>query len=341
MTTFDPDALSRDRFAFLKPLVPTRVFQTYWKFAAERQRIFLRRIRGEPQPWTQDPILGTYKFTNAYRASDRVSQYLVRNVIYSGTQTNKEVSFRTLLFKFFNRIDTWELLQSGVQQICWEGYSYERYDTLISAALDGGHRIYSAAYIMPSGGGTFQRKHRMHLRLLEKMMNEELPERITSCKTMHDAFLLLRSYPTIGDFLAYQYVTDLNYSEMLNFSENEFTVAGPGARDGIRKCFSDVGGMSDAEVIRLIAQAQFECFKIEGIRFPSLWGRPLQLIDCQNLFCEVDKYSRVAHPELTGRSGRTRIKQQFRPLQQRLSLWYPPKWEINTKLNDAPENLPT
>ena len=48
---------------------------TFWRFAAERQAIFFRRFHGEPCPWTDDTILQEHKFTNAYRASDRVSQY--------------------------------------------------------------------------------------------------------------------------------------------------------------------------------------------------------------------------------------------------------------------------
>ena len=61
------------------PLKPTVVYDTYWRFAAERQEIFFRRVvRTSQPPWTADPILAEYKFTNAYRASDRVSQYLIR-----------------------------------------------------------------------------------------------------------------------------------------------------------------------------------------------------------------------------------------------------------------------
>src|SRR5688500_966390 len=63
-------------------LTTTPVFFAYWKFAAERQQIFFRRLRGEAGKPTSDPILLRYKFTNAYRASDRVSQYLIGNVIY-------------------------------------------------------------------------------------------------------------------------------------------------------------------------------------------------------------------------------------------------------------------
>jgi hypothetical protein len=48
------------------------------------------------------------------------------------------------------------------------------------------------------------------------------------------------------------------------------------------------------------------------------------------LFCEVDKYSRVIHPEIAGISGRNRIKQQYRPSSDPLaSPWFPPKWGIN------------
>ncbi len=63
--------------------------------------------------------------------------------------------------------------------------------------------------------------------------------------------------------------------------------------------------------------------------FDDLWGRALQLIDCQNLFCEVDKYARAAHPEVRGLSGRTRIKQRFSPRTEPITAWYPPKWGIN------------
>jgi len=68
------------------------------------------------------------------------------------------------------------------------------------------------------------------------------------------------------------------------------------------------------------------------LKFQTLWGRRLQLIDCQNLFCEVDKYSRIKHPEVQGITGRTRIKQKFRAKPEKLDIWYPPKWCLNDKI---------
>jgi hypothetical protein len=285
----------------MTPAKPSVVFDAYWHFAAERQRIFMARFAGAEGPWTSDEILKTYKFTNAYRASDRVSQYLIRNVIYSEFTSVQDTFFRILLFKLFNKIETWELLQTQLGPITWQSYDYTDFDRVLSAAMQRKSTIYSAAYIMASGAKQFSvlRKHQSHLKLIELMMAEEVPARLAACKSMRQAFELLKGYPLIGDFLGYQLVTDFNYSELVHFSEREFTVPGPGARDGIRKCFTS-----------------------------TLWGRPLQLIDIQNVFCEVDKYSRVRFPDVAGYSGRTRIKQAYKGAREPIQYFYPPKWKL-------------
>ena len=53
-------------------------------------------------------------------------------------------------------------------------------------------------------------------------------------------------------------------------------------------------------------------FERLGLSFQRLGSRRLHLIDCQNLFCEISKYARAAHPDVAGLSGRTRIKQAYR-----------------------------
>lgn len=323
------------------PAVPTQVFDSYWSFATERQAIFFKRFHGAPPPWTSDPVLNEYKFTNAYRASDRVSQYLIRHVIYQGDMSPAEVFFRTLLFKLFNRIDTWELLSERLGPPTFRRYRFDRYDDVLSRALASGKRIYSAAYIMPSGGGRAgtQRKHTMHLRLLERMMSDRLYERIAKSRSMGQAFENLRTYPTIGDFLAYQYVTDLNYGPLTDFTEMEFVVPGPGSLSGVGKCFANLGGLTEGEIIKWVAERQSDEFQARGLPFQTLWGRPLQLIDCQNLFCEVDKYARVVHPTFTAAQGRTRIKQRYRLNTGQIDYWYPPKWGLNDKIRDGEKHV--
>ncbi|MFC1675918.1 nucleotide kinase domain-containing protein [Planctomycetota bacterium] len=321
-------------FRHLIPAKPTVVYETYWRFAAERQAIFFKRAQGATSPWTNDPILKQYKFTNVYRASDRVSQYLIRNVIYRGDQSATEVFFRIVLFKVFNKIETWQLLERKLSTITYSEYSFNRYDEILNNALKGRLGVFSGAYIMPSGCSSFghRQKHRNLLMLIENMMADNIPLRITETFSMQKAFELLRSYPMLGDFLAYQLVTDINYSELTNFTEMDFVVPGPGARNGIRKCFESIGGLNEVEIIRLMVDKQEDEFKHFGLEFKSLWGRPLHLIDCQNLFCEVDKYARIAHPEIKGASKRKRIKQLFRPKQDQIEYWYPPKWGLNKYL---------
>lgn len=314
----------------------TPVFETYWRFAARRQALFMRRVAGDPPPWTDDPILAKHRFTNAYRAADRVSQYLIRQVLYQGKQTGEEIFFRTLLFKLFNRIETWEALISAFGMPTWKGFRYERYARILDGVLERDERLYSGAYIMPSPSLGNSRKHRNHLRLLELMMRDRAPSHLERASSLEKAFRILRGYPSLGDFLAFQFTIDLNYSEMLDFSEMDFVVAGPGARDGMRKCFSDTAGLSDSDVIRAVATLASRQFDRLGLHFDTLWGRSLQLIDCQNLFCEVGKYARVAHPEFRGGSGRIRIKQRFVPRSARLPQWYPPKWKLRIPQAAAP-----
>jgi hypothetical protein len=165
--------------------------------------------------------------------------------------------------------------------------------------------------------------------LVEKMLKEGLPSQIQDCTTMRSGYDLLLSYPLIGKFLAYQYITDINYSEITNFSEEEFTIPGPGARDGIRKCFTSLGGITETELIKMLAERQEYEFERLGLDFKYLGGRRLQYIDIQNVFCETDKYSRVAHPDIVGISGRTRIKQLFKPNKKPIDYFFPPKWKVD------------
>jgi len=313
-----------------RTLHPTPVFDTYWRFAAQRQAVYQARLASQPGPWTDDPVLLRHRFTNCYRAADRVSQFLIRHVSYTGSQELEEVVFRTLLFRMFNRTSTWQLLREALGEISWENFDYTAYDDVLTAAFAGGRKLYSAAYLVPPPRLGADRKHSNHLRLLELMMTTDIGGRITEGGSLAAAFEILRSYPAMGDFLAYQFAIDLNYSAAYDFDEMEFVVAGPGARDGIRKCFGLAADGIEADVIAYMAAHQQEHFARLGLTFTGLFGRPLQLIDCQNLFCEVDKYARVTHPDIAGHSGRSRIKQLFSPVAEPVSAWFPPKWGLQT-----------
>ena len=310
----------------------TRGFDTYWRFAAERQQIYLRRIMGCPVGHlTLDPVLATYRFTNPYRAADRVSQYLINHVQYDKRWNWRDTFVRTLIFKIFNRIDIWCYLSETVGEPDYDSLT----DTRIERALGkvaGMRPIYSPAYIMPVPRQYTGPKYVRHLALIRDIVADGAHKRIQEASTMSQGFAILRSYDSIGSFLAYQYITDLNYSRHLLFSENEFTVPGPGALRGLKKCFITANEFSPSYLLKWTADRQNREFSSRELQWQGLWGRELKLIDIQNLFCEVDKYTRVALPDLgTGVAG-TRIKQRYRPNNTPLTTWFPPKWRINERI---------
>jgi alpha-glutamyl/putrescinyl thymine pyrophosphorylase clade 1 len=243
------------------------------------------------------------------------------------------VFFRTMLFKIFNRIDTWEALENKLGPLEWDRVSLSKIDRALGVLLSLGGKIYSAAYIMPSPALGHKRKHSNHLALLRQMMDDRLPERVRQAPSLRSVYELILGYPGIGPFLAFQYTIDLNYSSMMDFEEREFVVAGPGALDGISKCFVDTGGRSAEDIIYWMMDHQDAEFSRLGLAFPGLFGRRLQPIDCQNLFCEISKYARVAHPEVSGVANRTRIKQSYRPSGRPAPQpQFPERWGLNAAI---------
>ena len=161
-------------------LKKTKVYDTYWKFACERQNIFMRKLMGEKDNLTEDIILREYKFTNTYRASDRVSQYLIKNVIYQRGYTEEDTIFRILLFKIFNKIETWEKLENIFGRLNYENFDVDQYGKVLNIFFEQGEKLYSGAYIMASGKSAFgyERKFMNHLMLIDYMMKIILPKKL-------------------------------------------------------------------------------------------------------------------------------------------------------------------
>jgi hypothetical protein len=305
----------------------SEVYDTYWYFAAERQRIFFKRLRQEMPPYTQDPILTSYKFCNVYRACDRVSQFLIRQVIYDHPFDDVNMLFRIFLFRLFNKHETWIELVKQVGEISLNTFSAGTY----AAALEDirlRQPIYGNAFILCANKAYgFDQKHRNHLALLEHVfVSSEIGSRLADSECLEHLFRQLKSLPLIGNFMAYQIAIDMNYSTVFDFDEDDFTVAGPGALRGIAKCFEATGTASPADIIRYMVQHQDEEFDRLGLNFQSLGGRKLHAIDCQGLFCEVDKYCRVKFPDI--KSNRTRIKASYKPTAAPIDFFFPPKWKI-------------
>tara|TARA_R110002072_G_scaffold165194_8_gene318375 strand:- start:217 stop:1215 length:999 start_codon:yes stop_codon:yes gene_type:complete len=315
-------------------LETSELASVYWKFAALRHGIYLARLAGKSSKLAGDPIIEKYKFTNAFRAADRTSQYLIREVIYGACKDlqPEDQLLNILLFKMFNRSETWESLVAaeGVPTMQTDPRSLV---AVLRKNVRAGKKLYSAAYIMPPPKMSPElSKFERHIYLLFREARSGLLSRLCASDTLQALYENLRMVPSLGPFLAFQYAVDIAYSEVVSASESDFVVAGPGAIRGVNKCFTNRRGLTTEQVIFHMYENQEEYFRQQEICFEGLGGRPLQPVDCQNLFCEVDKYARVAYPELNGSSGRARIKQKYQPHPLQVTGWFPPKWGINESL---------
>jgi hypothetical protein len=334
--------------SFIDKLESTVVWQSFWNFIIERHSIYLKRILGEPPPWTDDPIFQQYKFTNVFRACDRESQYLIKEVIYNPAYPTdcEEIVFRVLLFKLFNKIEAWEVLTKVFGVPTWKEFNQDAYAKALGDAWNKGKGvdIWNRAYVQNQN--VFQEykyKHERYLALVKHMMDDQLPARLIAPPTYEGVCRLLQSYPLHKKgFISMQHLTDLNYSPVIDFDENDFIVPGPGCLNGMRKCFQNLFAkepkIREAQTLLyyLVEQQDvfFEKVKCEPV---TLFSRKLTCIDFQNVFCETDKYARVAHREYNlpndrGTGMSNKIKQTFTPTGPLPKPFFPPKWGLKVVL---------
>jgi alpha-glutamyl/putrescinyl thymine pyrophosphorylase clade 1 len=316
-----------------RPINRPLIYDLYWQFASRRQAAFDRRASGKPRPWSDDPIIERFKFCNVFRAADRVSQYMIRTVACApSTGAAADRLFRIIAFRTFSQVDTWNGL---MQRLNRPPVLEDLASGAFEAALDDIKRerggLYTGAFILcATKAFGFDEKHRNHVALFKHMFFEQYAaERILGANSFEHVVKILQSFPLTGPFMSYQIATDINYSDLIEFDENDYTQAGPGALRGIKKAFVSLGDFTPSDIIKRMVDRQEAEFNRLELPFHGLWGRPLHAIDCQGLFCELDKYCREAVPELT--NARSRIKARFRPSSEPIRFCFPAKWGLNNR----------
>lgn len=186
-----------------RTLKVSKVFRLFFWFVCERHRVFQRRLAGEPAPWTDDDALASHPYINVFRVLDRTSQYILTNVIGGTKHTLKDAFFRVLLFRTFNRIDTWEYLEEKRGSLTCDDFDVQEYECLLEAVTGS---LYSGAYIMPAPVKEFgyRTNPQNHLRLIDLMMSLKVYDKLKRMKHLKDAHGYLCLFPSMGDFIAMQ-----------------------------------------------------------------------------------------------------------------------------------------
>lgn len=328
-------------------------YYLYWM--KERMDIFWRKLEDSPvsiqkdliaetKIWTNDAILVKHKFTNVYRCLDRVSQYLIKEIIYNGkAYTQKDMIFRIILFKHFNKIETWELLLKEFGDItCQVSFTAisDFIDTLPSDIV-----IYSNAFMLTAsfmrsenlikkmGINRSDPKHREYTKIFDYYLNKEgYYEKILSAVSLKHLTGILSDICAVGPFLSMQYAIDLNYSELFDFDENEFVIAGVGALRFLDQAFTFKKSKGIYEELVYWISQNIEDLRKEysqkrsiDLTFRPLPGRNPTLIDLQNCCCESFKYLKGIK-DMSQFGGGKRIKQVYSENKQKITYVFPNKW---------------
>ena len=109
-----------------------------------------------------------------------------------------------------------------------------------------------------------------------------------------------------------QIAVDLGYWKQRIFDENQFVVAGPGAKNGINRLIKDRKGMSYEQCIGYLCLVQKQWFKKIGVEMKELLSdrkvKALNLMSMENCLCEISKYLKVYY----GEKGRPRNRYSAR-----------------------------
>jgi hypothetical protein len=293
----------------------------YW--CRERENIRLKKLAGEPGPWTDDEILQTYRFCNVWRREDRVSKWLCENVL---TEANIDYDLRSfLMFSAWCRFVNWP---PTIQAAMEEGfYPKKRIDwKKLGRFTDNlgrlGQKVWTGAYMIraPKKAGMWKGKFVSEV-VIGTNFKKVLPALVKQIKpqpggqaSYYSVWETLRTINGYGSFYAGQIAGDWTYTPLLDEAKDLTTFAplGPGSVRGFNRLMGitpitkrpswDLWLEKLAEWRALIVDELTMREAIRGMQPPDTYEK-LSALDVQNCLCETDKYLRVLSGE-----GRPRAK---------------------------------
>lgn len=257
-------------------------------FVVERHRIWEQRQAGTPGPWTADPVLATKKFTNVFRVLDPGSQF----VFDLETDDPVDTLTRLFLYRFTNLPDTWRYIHAAIGRYPLAEDMNPDLSLLINC-IPG--RKFSGAYLILPQPNRPGDKVEQAVNLAAEFRDDYLPA-VLAAPSLAEQFDVMTKQYGVGDFMAYQILTDWGYTRHVERNrENDFVVAGPGAQKGAAALVGVPHTAKRNWVVQSVAQDVIHWARnalLSDPRCPSLAGVQPSLQSVQNCFCEYSKYVR-------------------------------------------------
>lgn len=275
----------------------------FFKFVQERQAIYLRRKAGKPWPWTDDHILQEYSFTNVFREQDKTT-VCVRNCVRSIDEAAPAHStvFAIMAARWFNRIEVIHHLVNYGMSSPWGLFDYAHWNPSVAVSLLRKHipqgPWVTGAYILTTPKG-FDKLEGMVLNIDEAHARVK---RLTDCwvpgsTTLEQATRhIVHDIPFQGDFTAYEVVSDLRWTSVLDHAPDILLWAnpGPGALRGMQRV---QGATTPTFPMPRKEPAVAFMRNLMGLwrdgAGPKYGRRKAEMRDVEHSLCEFDKYERT------------------------------------------------
>lgn len=254
-----------------KDSATVEAFITWMK---ERHGIWQRRELGMLRPWTEDPIMRKYKFTNVYRQLDR-GTIALENLIKLCVD-NKHRLFTIIWYRMFNvDVHANHFVTVGRAPIVVSQVIYH-----MRLRKRKGLKVFTSAHI------TASEPYMDKISSFEKILNQAygmVPHLLDVCATgsMEKLFHALKMIDYVGKFMSYEMVCDARfYLIVLPVDNLTWCSLGPGAVRGMQR----LGLPSTVDGVRDLYE------QTKGI-LECKW--PFEMREVEHSLCEFDKYERA------------------------------------------------
>lgn len=289
----------------------------FFAFARKRHHIYIKRSEGQPWPWTDDPILGHYRFTNIYRELDATTVALRK--LTDQMPHSPDVLLLTVALRWLNRRESWDVMMrdTTVRKLAADlrnESELRRLHSNLVTEIPGGPWV-TGAYIIKTpngmdklsgvfecirnyvgGAATFTSPGHGPVVMGDYAMALHMLSHRGSIR-MEDVWTWLCQFAHQGQFTAYEVVSDLRHTGLLDKAPDIMTWAnaGPGAMRGLNRVhnrdlfFARRSHPWVDEIRRMLELSQSTMYWPQGDERWPAW----EMREAEHTLCEFDKYERA------------------------------------------------
>ena len=271
---------------------------TYFYWIHERESIRINKeVLGHTPPWTDDEVLQKYKFCQVFREDDRTTRWF-REHIREPLKDSTDVFMATVIFRWFNYIESGRTLLKH-DLIC----NWDRKKAIEEISKQD--KWVTGAYIIK----TPNRMNKVTgvAECISHMWKDKnyLIDTMYGVHSLEKTWNILRDYPYMGPFMAYEVVTDLRHTYCLDNANDIMTWAnpGPGAMRGLNRLTGrELGFCKRSHPWNEEMQELLEIAITERLDGELISDTNFEMREIEGGLCEFDKYSRTVKKQGTTRS---------------------------------------